>query len=80
VEVLGIAHPTSDVAPHVTISLGVATGRAVNDDDPASLVGRADAALYEAKSLGRNRSRLHRGAMGRAHSVSLTPCERLTTR
>ena len=61
VEVLGIAHPTSDVAPHVTISLGVATGRAVSDDDPASLVGRADAALYEAKSLGRNRSRLHRG-------------------
>lgn len=57
VEALGIAHPKSDVAAHVTISLGVATATAVRDGDPTSLIGRADAALYEAKRLGRNRWR-----------------------
>jgi diguanylate cyclase (GGDEF)-like protein len=38
---------------HVTASFGVATCR--EDDDAASLLARADAALYEAKAAGRNR-------------------------
>ena len=37
----------------VTVSLGVAESRA--DDSAESLIGRADRALYEAKSAGRNR-------------------------
>lgn len=49
------AHPWDAIAPglHVTISLGLADARA--DDTPRSLLDRADAALYEAKRLGRNR-------------------------
>jgi diguanylate cyclase (GGDEF)-like protein len=38
---------------HVTASFGVATCR--EDDDAASLLARADAALYQAKAAGRNR-------------------------
>ncbi len=35
-----------------TVSIGIAVAR--SDDDPSSLVARADAALYRAKSAGRN--------------------------
>lgn len=38
---------------HVTVSIGVADG--VPDDTPNDLVGRADAALYRAKTNGRDR-------------------------
>jgi diguanylate cyclase (GGDEF)-like protein len=38
---------------HLTASFGAATCR--EDDDAASLLARADAALYKAKATGRNR-------------------------
>ncbi|MFA9219181.1 MAG: GGDEF domain-containing protein, partial [Sphingomonadaceae bacterium] len=41
------------VVGHKTTSIGIATFRA--GDTPASLVTRADLALYSAKNLGRNR-------------------------
>ena len=39
----------------ITISVGVANLRLRLDTDPAALIERADAALYRAKQLGRNR-------------------------
>jgi diguanylate cyclase (GGDEF)-like protein len=41
--------------PGVTISVGVASARGQRGSDPASVVAAADAALYRAKDLGRNR-------------------------
>ncbi|MGV8040202.1 MAG: diguanylate cyclase [Thermoanaerobaculaceae bacterium] len=55
VEALRLPHGASDVAPHVTISLGVASTVPGIGADPASLVAAADAALYRAKAAGRNR-------------------------
>ena len=50
-----IPHAHSPVAGHVTISLGVAGATPQGEDDPQSLIARADAALYRAKAAGRNR-------------------------
>ena len=49
------AHPWAEMAEGlvVTISLGLAEAR--GNETPMQLVARADAALYEAKRLGRNR-------------------------
>lgn len=55
VEELRIAHSASDVAPHVTLSLGVATMELGENLDPKALLQRADAALYSSKHNGRNR-------------------------
>lgn len=52
---LEIAHAGSDVASHVTLSLGVA-GWIPTADDVSELVKAADAALYESKRGGRNRA------------------------
>lgn len=52
---LGIAHGTSDVADHVTASLGVATLLANGNTSAGDLVQRADEQLYLAKSRGRNK-------------------------
>lgn len=59
VEKLSIPHHYSKVAPHVTISLGVATmipniGGSVTD-----LIEYADRALYQSKFQGRNRISVH---------------------
>ncbi len=54
----GWVHPDSTVAPHVTVSIGVAAGMAAADQPVESLVARADAALYAAKRAGRNCARL----------------------
>lgn len=54
IEALGIAHPASSAAPVVTVSVGVAVANAWHTR-AADLVARADAALYRAKKLGRNR-------------------------
>ena len=52
---LGLEHRASDVAPHVTLSLGVASVVPSQSGSVAALIASADAALYEAKRGGRNR-------------------------
>lgn len=41
--------------PHCTVSIGLATFQHDNTDTLQAMIGRADAALYRAKNLGRNR-------------------------
>ena len=48
-------HPASDVAPNITISLGVAARVPDENNNADALVIDADAALYTAKRAGRNR-------------------------
>jgi diguanylate cyclase (GGDEF)-like protein len=55
VESLHIEHRASDVAPHLTVSLGVATVVPQGTVQPEDLVDLADRALYVAKEGGRNR-------------------------
>ncbi len=50
-----LPHAGSEVAAHVTLSLGVATVLPGADGHPRSLVSQADQALYAAKKDGRNR-------------------------
>jgi diguanylate cyclase (GGDEF)-like protein len=57
VESLKIPHRNSDVADHVTISVGVAT-TFPDTQRPDSLIELADQALYEAKKQGRNQVKL----------------------
>ncbi|MCZ2496887.1 diguanylate cyclase [Xylophilus sp. Kf1] len=52
---LAIAHRHSDVSPHVTLSLGLATLEPAADADFEALFRRADQALYRAKNEGRDR-------------------------
>jgi diguanylate cyclase (GGDEF)-like protein len=52
---LAIPHAASDVAPLVTICIGVATLIPSAGDTPEKLVKQADACLYKAKQAGRNR-------------------------
>jgi diguanylate cyclase (GGDEF)-like protein len=54
VSALGIEHPTSATAPHVTVSVGLAL-RHVSHRGPQDLIQTADEALYRAKRSGRNR-------------------------
>ena len=56
VQTLAIEHRRSDVAPEVTVSLGVCTGQPTGGRPAAELVRQADAQLYSAKSQGRNQS------------------------
>jgi two-component system chemotaxis family response regulator WspR len=51
----GLEHAQSATHGNVTISLGVATLVPQADESVQSLVDLADAALYAAKSAGRNR-------------------------
>lgn len=53
---LEIPHPGSDVAAHLTVSLGLATTVPTGDISPQQLLQAADDALYAAKDSGRNRS------------------------
>jgi len=55
VSALRIPHERSDVAPIVTLSVGVACSDPATPLSPEDLLRRADAALYEAKRAGRNR-------------------------
>lgn len=52
---LAIKHPDSDIGPHVTLSIGVATAHPDMGLDQQTLVAAADKALYRAKNSGRNR-------------------------
>lgn len=55
VAALALEHAGSPVGPQVTVSVGVAALVPPGQQDSASLVQEADAALYEAKAAGRNR-------------------------
>ncbi len=54
VDSLGIPHETSVVAPHVTVSLGLAALRPDQWPHAKTLIDTADEALYEAKRRGRH--------------------------
>ncbi len=50
-----IPHADSPTAAHITLSIGVAVYSATSAEDAATLIARADAALYRAKQDGRAR-------------------------
>ncbi len=54
VENAAMPHPSSTVAGHVTISIGVATAQPRIGEASEELIGAADRALYAAKARGRN--------------------------
>jgi diguanylate cyclase (GGDEF)-like protein len=55
IEILDIPHQRSATGPRITVSIGVGTLVPSVAESPASLVARADEALYAAKASGRNR-------------------------
>ncbi|WP_231879853.1 GGDEF domain-containing protein [Crenobacter luteus] len=55
VAALDIEHTASPVAPHVTVSVGVATLDLARHPDIEALIDDVDSALYRAKQQGRNR-------------------------
>ncbi|PLW84198.1 GGDEF domain-containing protein [Kineobactrum sediminis] len=58
---LKIPHPDSRISPYLTVSMGNATAWPAEKGSPDELVQRADRALYEAKSGGRDQVRTDPG-------------------
>jgi diguanylate cyclase (GGDEF)-like protein len=54
-EEAGLVHPSSDVSPYITLSIGAASGRVSANMTPDALIQAADSALYLSKAEGRNR-------------------------
>ncbi|MEG2000000.1 MAG: GGDEF domain-containing protein [Evtepia sp.] len=51
-----IIHEKNEVAPYVTVSIGVTTGRVKSTDTMTDYIRAADKALYHSKQNGRNKS------------------------
>ncbi|MDC4473336.1 GGDEF domain-containing protein [Acinetobacter baumannii] len=66
---IAIVHPCSSVSPYVTISVGVATTIPRLNDSISAFVSRADHALYQAKTNGRNQFQI---ALNEEQIVDLT--------
>ncbi|MDC5263710.1 GGDEF domain-containing protein [Acinetobacter baumannii] len=66
---IAILHPCSSVSPYVTISVGVATTIPRLNDSISAFVSRADHALYQAKTNGRNQYQI---ALNEEQIVDLT--------
>ncbi|EPK9763888.1 GGDEF domain-containing protein [Acinetobacter baumannii] len=66
---IAIVHPCSSVSPYVTISVGVATTIPLLNDSISAFVSRADHALYQAKTNGRNQYQI---ALNEEQIVDLT--------
>ena len=49
-----VKHPGSPISPHLTVSVGVSATQPQRGSSPAQLYAAADAALYRAKSAGRD--------------------------
>jgi diguanylate cyclase (GGDEF)-like protein len=60
VDDLGVPHPASDVAKHVTISIGIVVMDAPQKSMAKKMLEFADAMLYQAKENGRHGLALHR--------------------
>lgn len=74
---LNIRHATSDVATHVTLSLGVSCAREPSVPSGAlELIEHADKALYEAKRSGRNRWVLAKGTTAKGTDPEAVATER----
>ena len=58
---LRLPHEASDVSDVVTVSVGVVMASGDELPEPDELIRRADAALYDAKRAGRNRTSYYEG-------------------
>jgi diguanylate cyclase (GGDEF)-like protein len=56
ISALNIPHAHSNVASHITLSVGVAAGIPTPHSTPLTLLEAADKFLYEAKRTGRNKA------------------------
>ena len=60
IELMAIPHEFSQAAGYITISLGVTAAIPGPEDSVQDFINCADKALYQAKSSGRNRTRIYR--------------------
>ena len=67
---LHIPHEASPVAPHVTVSVGVAIANPFDGGTPELLIFSADEALYRAKAAGRDRVAAAWSTVSAAHPTA----------